>query len=89
MNFGTKKGNHERTRLYPGVRGRRPDLKSFRQKEALQRQQQYDTLSVELKLELLDRRPGESKKQRARLKKLLSEKQQNTSAKNSKKNIKK
>jgi hypothetical protein len=39
----------KRRRKYPGVPGRRPDLASFRQKEAVQRRMQYDKLSPEEK----------------------------------------
>ncbi|MDE1834527.1 MAG: hypothetical protein KGH64_04270 [Candidatus Micrarchaeota archaeon] len=45
---GSKK-NH---RKYPGVRGKRPDLKKIRQTEALERQAQYDALSLEQKMKI-------------------------------------
>lgn len=70
MSFGAK-GNHQRDREYPGVRGPRPDGKEFRRKEAILRQNEYDKLSFQQKLEQLDRKPGESKKQRARLLKAI------------------
>lgn len=80
MNFGTK-GNHQRDRKYPGVRGPRPDGKSFRQKEAQERQAEYDKLSLEQKLEKLAHKPGECKKQRARLLKLIEARKTQASAK--------
>ena len=70
MSFGAK-GNHQRDRKHLGVRGPRPDGKEFRQKEANERQAEYDKLSLQQKLEQLDRKPGESKKQRARLLKAI------------------
>lgn len=80
MNLGVK-GNHKRVRKNPGVRGPRPDRKAFRQKEANERQEAYDKLSLQQKLEQLDRKPGESKKQRARLLKLIDAKKTQASAK--------
>lgn len=71
MTLGMK-GKHQRSRRYPGACGPRPDNKSFRQKEALERQAEYDKLTLEQKLELLERRPGSSAKQREILTKLLS-----------------
>jgi hypothetical protein len=70
MSFGIK-GNHQRDRKHPGVRGVRPDNKSFRQKEAQERQAEYDKLSLEQKLERLDRKSGAAKKQCVRLTKLI------------------
>lgn len=85
MNFGSK-GNHQRDRVYPGVRGPRPDGKSLRQKEATARQAEYDKLSLEQKLEQLERKLaggklGEGKRQRARLKKLIEGQKVQASAK--------
>lgn len=60
---------------YPGVRGRRPDLKKFRQEEALVRQAEYDKLSVAEKLKRLDTLFGEglgATRQRAKLAKRKS-----------------
>lgn len=42
-------------------------LKIQRQKEARERQEVYDNLSVEEKLSRINSRPGESKKERNRL----------------------
>jgi hypothetical protein len=85
MNFGTK-GNHQRDREYPGVRGPRPDGKSLRQREALERQAEYDKLSLEQKLERHERKLaggnlGEGKRQRARLLKLIEGQKVQASAK--------
>jgi D-mannonate dehydratase len=80
MSFGVK-GNHQRDRKHPGVRGMRPDNKSFRQTEAAERQAEYDKLSLEQKLEMLSRKPGESKKQRAKLTKLIEARKVQSSAK--------
>lgn len=41
--------------------------KSLRRKEAVERQEAWAKLPVEEKLAVLDKRPGESKKQRAKL----------------------
>lgn len=70
MSFGVK-GNHNRDRKHPGVTGARPDNKLFRQQEAAERQAEYDKLTPEQKLERLDRKPGKSAKQRAKLTKLI------------------
>ena len=70
MTFGVR-GNRNCSRRYPGIKGRRPDHKVFRRREAAARLAEYNTLSVEQKLGLLNTRPGESKKQRARLLKLI------------------
>jgi hypothetical protein len=80
MSFGIK-GNHQRDRKYPGVRGTRPDNKSFRQNEARERQTEYDKLTLEQKLERLDRKPGAAKKQRAKLAKRIEAQKTQTSAK--------
>jgi len=80
MSLGVK-GNHQRDRKHPGVRGLRPDNKEFRQKEALERQAEYDKLTPEQKLERLDSKPGESKKQRARLLKAIEARKAQASAK--------
>jgi hypothetical protein len=45
---------------------------SLRQKEAIERQAEYDKLTLEQKLERLDRKPGKSAKQRAKLAKLIA-----------------
>lgn len=70
MSFGVK-GNHKRTRRHPGVKGLRPDLKAFRRREAQERQKEYDTLSLEQRLELLNSRRGTSAVQRARLLRMI------------------
>jgi len=59
---------------YPGG-GRRPDLRKFRQEEALVRQAAYDKLSVAEKLQRLDTLFGEglgATRQRAKLAKRKS-----------------
>lgn len=59
-----------KVRQHPGIKGRRPDLKSFRQKEAIERLVAWQRLSIEEQLAHLDTRLGKemgAKKQRARL----------------------
>ena len=68
-----KKVNNDRK--YPGIRGsRRPDLKKFKQEEALERQKMYDSMSVEEKIAKLDLKLGKgigAEKQRTKLNGLL------------------
>jgi hypothetical protein len=65
-------------RRYPGVRGKRPDLKKLKQSEAKERQSFYDSLSIKEKLEHLTRQlvkaGGEAKKQIMRLLSLVETK---------------
>jgi hypothetical protein len=60
------KGQRKNHRLFPGIKGRRPDKAKFRREEAVQRQTEYDKLSLQ---EKLDRLPPEPlcAKQRTRL----------------------
>jgi hypothetical protein len=58
--------------------GPRPDLTKIKQAEALERQAAYAALSVQQKIDLLDRRLGVgvgAKKQRAKLATLLGKKE--------------
>jgi hypothetical protein len=61
----------DNNRKYPGIRGsRRPDLKKFKQEEALERQKTYDALTVEEKVAKLDYKLGKgigAKSQREKL----------------------
>lgn len=59
-------GGRKNHRRYPGVRGRRPDLKSFRQSEAISRQTAYDALTTAEKLARLPPPPA-CEKQRSLL----------------------
>jgi hypothetical protein len=52
-------------RMFPGVRGRRPDNKASKQKEAGERQALYNNLTLQEKLERLP--AGHCNKQRAKL----------------------
>lgn len=45
-----------------------PRNRQRKQKEAKERQVEWDSLSLEKKLKELDKRPGESKKEKAKLK---------------------
>lgn len=49
----------------------RTDLKDLRIKEAAERQEAWSKLTPEAQLKALDSRPGESKRQRARLEALI------------------
>lgn len=55
--------------------------KDVRRAAAAERQEKYDKLSLEQKLELTTRRRGESKKERARLLKLIEASKASASAK--------
>ena len=59
------------TRRFPGVKGVRPDNKGVKIAEATERLEAWQALSIKDQLALLDKRPGKSLKQRARLQKLL------------------
>jgi len=69
------KGQRKNHRLFPGIRGRRPDKAKFRREEAVERQTEYDKLSLQQKL---DRLPPEPlcKKQRTRLLTLMEKQNQ-------------
>lgn len=72
----SKKLNNKRR--FPGEHGPRPDLVSFRRKEAQERQEAFAALTPEAKLQLLDARLGKgvgAKKQRAKLNALVNAKQ--------------
>lgn len=62
-----KRGGHKRQRTFPGARGPAPHHKAGRVAEAQERQAAWAKLSPQEQLKLLDRRPGGSKRQRARL----------------------
>ena len=66
--FGS--GKRKNDRRYPGIRGRRPDNKSFRIKDAAERKEAYSKLSNTEKLDKLDAKLGKdigATKQRAKL----------------------
>jgi hypothetical protein len=63
-----KKDNSKR-RFHGG--GPRPDLNELKRKEAMERQEAWSKLTPEQQLKALDSRPGESKRQRARLQLLI------------------
>ena len=69
------KGQRKNHRLFPGIKGKRPDKAKFRREEATQRQTEYDKLSLQQKL---DRLPPEPlcKKQRTRLLALIEKQNQ-------------
>jgi hypothetical protein len=54
-------------RLFPAAKSPRPDHYKGRQDEAKERLEAWNKLSPQEQLKALDSRPGESKKQRARL----------------------
>jgi hypothetical protein len=60
------KGQRKNHRVFPGIKGKRPDKAKFRREEAIERQAEYDKLSLQ---EKLDRLPPEPlcTKQRTRL----------------------
>ena len=63
-------GKHKRDRKYPGIKGRRPDLKATRQIEAADRAQARAKRSPQEQLARLDKLLGKNvgaKKERARL----------------------
>jgi hypothetical protein len=59
-----RQNNH---RLFPGAKSPRPDHYKGRQEEAKARLEAWAALSPEKQLAALDTRPGESKRQRARI----------------------
>lgn len=68
------------TRRYPNGFGKRPDLTSLKKEDAKERQDHYDTLTVEQKIEKLDAKLGKgvgAKKQRAQLSSNKTNKTQN------------
>lgn len=69
------KGQRKNHRLFPGIKGKRPDKAKFRREEATQRQTEYDKLSLQQKL---DRLPPEPlcAKQRTRLLALIEKQNQ-------------
>jgi len=66
-----KRGGHERVRVHKGVMGKRPDLRARRVRLAKERQAEYDKLSTEQKITLLDRGGFVAHRQRAKLAALL------------------
>lgn len=74
MGTGKKQNNN---RKYLGAKGPRFDNYKFRCEEATERQKAYDALSVQERIDLLDRRLGKgvgATKQRAKLQALLEKK---------------
>ena len=70
-----KRENNDRK--FPGANGPRPDNYKMKVAEGKERQEHYDTLSVEKKIEMLDIRLGKdqgAKKQRAQFAALLEKK---------------
>lgn len=67
MSGMSKRGNHQRKRVYKGVMGRRPDLKELRKKSADERKAAYDKLTTQQKLDRLNAAGFSARKQRARL----------------------
>lgn len=67
----SKRGQHQRKRVYKGIKGRRPDLKVLRKKSADERKLAYDKLTTQQKLDRLNVAGFAAKKQRARLQALL------------------
>lgn len=63
---GTR-GGHGRTRRFPGARGRAPQNRELRQREATERKTFWESLSPTRQLEDLSKRPGDSARQRARI----------------------
>jgi len=66
-----KKNNN---RMFPGIKGRRPDNYKAKAEEAIERLTAWQALSVKEQIALLDARLGKdvgAKRQRARLQKLL------------------
>lgn len=58
-----------------------PQNKKRKQQEATDRQSVYDGLSLETKLSMLDRRPGNSKRERIRLETKIKEAKKATKTK--------
>jgi hypothetical protein len=69
------KGQRKNHRRYPGIKGKRPDKAKFRREEAVERQTEYDKLTLQQKLERLPPEPL-CKKQRARLQAQLDKQNQ-------------
>jgi hypothetical protein len=65
INMLSKRQNNRR--LFPGAKSPRPDHHKGRQTEAKERNEAWAALSPEKQLEVLATRPGESKRQRARI----------------------
>jgi len=85
--MATKRQNNIRRYTGPGPRS---DLSEIRKKEAIERKVAWDTLTVELKLQLLDQRLGKdvgAVKQRAKLEMQLSFELEKKKASNPKKLI--
>jgi hypothetical protein len=61
------------TRRFSGG-GPRPDNNEIKQREAKERAEAWSSLTPQQQLAALDRRPGESKRQRARLQALIEKK---------------
>jgi hypothetical protein len=72
----SKRGDHKRDRRYPGILGPRPDQKERKQREALERQKEHDSLTTREKLEKcldrIGRVGGDAVRERTRLEALLS-----------------
>lgn len=68
----TIRGRRKNDRRHPGIKGKRPDKKEYRQAEAIERQATYDALSIEQKLAQLAPEPHAAK-QRAKLNKQLAQ----------------
>ena len=63
----SKRGQHQRKRVYKGIMGRRPDLKASRKKSTDERKAAYNKLTTQEKIKLLDDGCFAAKKQRAKL----------------------
>jgi len=68
----SSKGDKKNERKYPGIKGRRPDLKKIRREECEERTKFWRTLTPAQQLAELDRRGHAAKKQRARLEALIA-----------------
>jgi len=67
---------------YPGVKGKRPDLKKFRKEESEERTKVWQALSYEQQLKELDRKGYVAKKQRTRLENLIEKSKNKTNTEN-------
>lgn len=70
----SSKGHHKRTRMFPGIAGRRPDNKKARVTDGKERQEAWTNLGLKGQLTALDSRLGKgvgAQKQRARLQNLI------------------
>lgn len=74
------KGQRKNHRLFPGIKGKRPDKAKFRRQEATERQTEYDKLSLQQKLERLPPEPL-CAKQRTRLLTMIEKQNQPKPAK--------